>query len=334
MVQKIELKYRTFDQLMADVMVDFTNYSLENLIEPQQLIKIAKKVSKDLGLKIYTPKETILELDHFRAKLPDDFYVFNSGLLCGEYTTCVIPDQGVHMEEVPYPIPLYKDNANVIDTCGPELCAVPEKSCGGCGNCTECTTEAIVVPGFNPLIPYGDRCVKPRVFMDCKGASWELIQIVQTQQRTYKHFMPVRLRSAEGHLVARDCPNHNIRCADEVWLKDGFLESNMRHGKIYMSYEGMLEDENGNLLVLDHDIINLYYEWALKTKILENLWFNGEDVERKLAYAKGELRTAKIEAITIARMPDFKEMQEVFRANRRIYKARYVDMFVAYNWFW
>lgn len=331
-MEKVELRYKTFDSLLADVMVDFTTYSMENLIEPQQLIKVAQKVSKDLGLKIYTPKETILELDRNRAKLPDDFYVFNSGLLCGEYTVNTIMNQGTHMEEVPYP--RYKENANIIDTCGPELCPVEETSCGGCGTCSKCVTDEIVVPGFNPLKPYGDICVKPRVFMDCKGASWELIQIVQTQTRHYKHFLPLKLVSNKGHLVAKDCPNMRVNCEHHVWLKDGFLESNMRHGKVYMSYEGMLEDEEGNLLVLDHDIINSYYEWALKVKIFESLWFNQEDVERKLSYAKIEMRLARITAWNIVRTPDFEEMQNVFQANRRAYRYRYVDMFKSYNWIW
>ena len=36
------LKYRTFDQLLDDVLIDFQKYSLENMIEPQQLLKVAK----------------------------------------------------------------------------------------------------------------------------------------------------------------------------------------------------------------------------------------------------------------------------------------------------
>jgi hypothetical protein len=35
------LKYRTFDQLLEDVTVDLNTFALENMIEPQQLIKLA-----------------------------------------------------------------------------------------------------------------------------------------------------------------------------------------------------------------------------------------------------------------------------------------------------
>ena len=55
MAQKI-LKYRTFDMLLADVQVDFQNMTLQNMIEPQQLIKVAKRVNYDLGLRIMSTK--------------------------------------------------------------------------------------------------------------------------------------------------------------------------------------------------------------------------------------------------------------------------------------
>ena len=39
------LKYRTFDQLLEDVTIDLNTFALENMIEPQQLIKLVKNVS-------------------------------------------------------------------------------------------------------------------------------------------------------------------------------------------------------------------------------------------------------------------------------------------------
>ena len=35
-------KYRTFDQLLEDVSIDFSSYALEGMIDPAQLIKVAK----------------------------------------------------------------------------------------------------------------------------------------------------------------------------------------------------------------------------------------------------------------------------------------------------
>lgn len=38
-----ELKYRTFDELLGEISIDFAIYNNEGLIEPAQLIKIAQK---------------------------------------------------------------------------------------------------------------------------------------------------------------------------------------------------------------------------------------------------------------------------------------------------
>ena len=47
----VSQKYRMFSQLMEDVSIDFSNYALEGMIEPAQLIKVATRVNYDLGLK-------------------------------------------------------------------------------------------------------------------------------------------------------------------------------------------------------------------------------------------------------------------------------------------
>ena len=70
-------KYRTFDQLLEDVMVDFQTYALEGMIEPAQLIKVATRVNYDLGLRIHRTKEIVLDIEHGKAKLPNDFAYLN-----------------------------------------------------------------------------------------------------------------------------------------------------------------------------------------------------------------------------------------------------------------
>ena len=71
------LRYRTFDQLLSDIQVDFQNLALQDMIEPQQLIKVAKRVNYDLGLRIFKTKEVLLEVEKFRVRLPDDFFTLN-----------------------------------------------------------------------------------------------------------------------------------------------------------------------------------------------------------------------------------------------------------------
>ena len=51
------LKYRTYDQLLAEIQSDFKRYYLEDFINPQEFIKVAKRCNAELGLRIFKTKE-------------------------------------------------------------------------------------------------------------------------------------------------------------------------------------------------------------------------------------------------------------------------------------
>ncbi len=57
------LKYKTFDQLISEVQSDFETLNLEGFILNQQLIKVAKRINYDLGLRVFQTKEAILEVE-------------------------------------------------------------------------------------------------------------------------------------------------------------------------------------------------------------------------------------------------------------------------------
>jgi hypothetical protein len=105
-------------------------------------------------------------------------------------------------------------------------------------------------------------------------------------------------------------------------------------GKMYINYEGALEDENGGLLVPDHPYFNEYYEYALKDRILENLMIEGEQVQNALQLVKGQLKAARNNSLTVVNMPDFREMRELHDLNRKAYYGKYYAMFASYPWGW
>lgn len=333
------LKYKTFDQLLSEVMVDFKNYTLENMIEPQELIKVARRINYDLGLRICRTNEAILEVEKGSVRLPYDFYTFNYAFICGSFTETIIPSQGAHIEEKL--IPKYREQPANISLCtdGVVCPSCKVKSCGctdPCSSCRSCSCTPIALScdglKFDPLQPYGDSCVKPRLFTNCKNECVELIQVVNTQVRTYQRLLPLRLiENAEG--IECGCPGLYMRSPNEAWIKDGFLYTNLDCAKVYINYEAMMQDENGNLLVPDHEMLNEYYEYGLKERILENLMLNDEDVVRKLEYVSLRRRNARIEARTIVDMPNFAEIKRTFEKNRKAQYNKYYSMFASYPWF-
>jgi hypothetical protein len=341
------LRYKTFNSLLSDVRADFFNYALENLIDPAPLVRVAQKCNYDLGLLIYQTKETILDLDKGRVRLPDAFHSVDYAFLCGQHTETRILPQGTHIEERMV-VPQYHSVPAHLDSCQtPIICSnchlvpcgcntyvspTPLCSCGGGNIC-----EGAV---YNPLEPQGDFYKKPRVFLDCKGDCVELVQYVNTERRHYNHVIPLRFKSnSEG--IDERCLGMHFRSEHDAWIKDGFLFTNYNRGherdhgcgKVYIRYQSEMEDADGNLLVPDHPILIAYYEAALKQKICEQLFMQGEDVAQKLQYWEEKRKLEKGAAKSIVNLPNFEEMRELHRQNRRAQWDRFYRDFSSRSWF-
>lgn len=323
------LKYRTYDQLLDDVMVDFQVYALENMIDPQTLIKVVKRINYDLGLRINQQKEAMVEVEHGKARLPDDFYTWNFAFICGDYTLHTGYDiGGTNIQEVPY-----TEVPSTVDQCAPPTinCSVCNANpCNHTAGCSVNTLPGNYIPdAYDPNNPYGNTCIRPRVFMNCKGEKYEIIQIMPSgQTRQYTVLIPLRMKASQN--IECDCPNLYFNTPNQGWIKDDFLYTTLNTCKVYINYQGSLEDENGDLLVPDHPLLNEYYEYALKQRILENLYMNGEDVVRKIELIEQRYRVARNQALSLVNTPNFEEMKKLWWANRRAQYGKYYDMFKSY----
>jgi hypothetical protein len=281
---KIEPKYRTFDELLNEVATDFITYNTEGMIEPGQLIKVAQRVSYDLGLRIHGTKEKILDIEKSKTKLPDDFYVLNYAMLCGKYTVQTPVMQGRQTEDI------------ILDSSSCTKCGQPDP---------ECTCEKTYT-------------------VECNTGEKIFVQVVEKRSfetRTYETFEKLAITPVTGK---KDALTTHERAG---YIKNGYIYTNIQEGRVFISYQGALEDSDGNLLVLDHPMINEYYEYAMKQRILENLYMNGEEVVQKLQLIEQRLRAARNNALTIVNTPDFAEMKQLWETNRKAQYAKYYDMF-------
>ena len=283
------LKYRTFDSLLEDVRTDLRSLATDGVIDPAQLIKVAMRVNYDLGLRIQKTKERLLTVDKCKVQLPEDFFVMNYALLCGECTVTYPVPQGTNVQEV---TPSYRPWVESTLCDGTTL--PPEQTC-----LTKC------------------------------GNTYELIQVIGTQTRTYRLMVPIKFRKSAN--LDESCPNVHYTGQDEAWIRDGFIWTNFETGSLYINYQGAMEDDEGNLLVPDHPMLNEYYEYALKKRILENLIMDGQNVSGQLQLVMGEYRGARNNALSIVNTPNFSEMQKVWAMNRKAMYAKYYDMFKSYN---
>jgi hypothetical protein len=290
---KTELQYRTFDELLNEVSTDFVIYSNEGMIEPAQLIKVAQRVNYDLGLRIHGTKEKVLDIDKRKVKLPDDFYVLNYAYLCGKYKVTYPSMSGRHTENV------------ILD---PSKCTIVNgvNTCNTCGG-TDTT------------------CICERTYsVECKTGEKVYVQVIEKRKhevKTYETFEKLSIATSSGRV---DALNDTERTG---YIKNGYIYTNIDEGSVFISYQGALEDHDGNLLVLDHPMINEYYEYAMKQRILENLYINGEDVTQRMQLIEQRLRGARNNALSIVNTPDFAEMYKLWQTNRKAQYNKYYDMF-------
>jgi hypothetical protein len=289
----VSQKYRTFTQLMEDVSIDFSTYALEGMIEPQQLIKVATRVNYDLGMKIHRTKEVVIDIEHGRGQLPMDFAFLNYAFLCGEYKVNTTMPSGTHVEtfnDVPY---------------------VPAP-----GETAPCTDDVT--------------CKDVCIIDTCDGKnSHQIVQRIGPDQfRTFSTFMQLRIQDVNSPTCF--CPELGAQAKNVAEIKDGFLITTFKTGKVYLSYQGAMEAPNGDLLVLDQPYCNEYYEYALKQRILENLIWQGENVTQQLNLVETRLRAARNNALSFVNTPDFAEMRKLWEVNRKAQYHNYYNMFLSH----
>ena len=282
-----QIKYRTFDELIDEVKTDFHVYNTEGMIEGGQLIKVAQKINYDLGLRIYTEKQKVLEIVNGRVKLPDDFYVLTMALLCADYQVREEVLQGTHTEDV------------YMNVC--TVCNQPSEDCGCESVVTVCENKYVKVMHRKNYVTKEYTEFKRLYVRPAKA-----VDPICSAKPDYDHWMEAELKNGYLYIIGIDT------------------------GTVYLNYLGNLEDDNGNLLVMDHPMINEYYEYAIKQRILENLYMNGEDVVQKMQLIEQRLRPARNNALTIVNTPDFKEMYNLWKLNREAMYGKYYNMFKSY----
>jgi len=282
-------KYRTFDELLESVKVDFNTYNLEGMIEPQQLIKVAIRVNYDLGLRINRTNSAVIDIENNKGQLPSDFQTLNFAAICGKYRINTTTPSGTTTETHP----------------------------------TTYTPE----PGFTAPCEDGQTCKDVCVVKPCKDdSSKDYIVVQRVGENTYREFntfIPLRIADTSGAYCTTECPNLGVNAVDFAELKDGFILTNFKSGKIFLNYQATLEDEGGNLLTLDHPYCNEYYEYALKSRILENMIFAGENVVNQSQLIEQRLRAARNNALGFVNTPNFEEYRKIWEVNRKAQYNKY-----------
>lgn len=327
MANNYPLQYRTLETLMSDVKGDFKKYDQENLIDEQDMIKVVRLVSYNLGLRIHETREVLIDIENGMGRLPVDFYVHNFGLVVGNYKTRQYLPQGTHVEErvVGTVAPEYQSvPSEEIDFCDPEQVLAPTPVVDPCDPCAQCGQPT-------GCVPCTTCCTNPEsCTLNCNDEAIQLVQVLTSQIREWSLKAPLKILQATEDLNGF-CEGLHWESSLSAEIIKGWIRTSFQTGTVYLNYQGHLRNAQGELLVPDHPMLNEYYEYAMKKRIVENLIMNDIEVtERKEQMIEREFRIARANAISVASMPNFGEMQEMYRAARKAFYSKYYAMFQSF----
>lgn len=307
------IKYRRFDQLISEVRRDFPLLDLD----PADFIKHALYVNALLGVKINQVKERTVAIKNGKGKLPEDFDIFNKAFFLDTYSE-IIP-MGVLGEEILVSVPKPDYTMPNVNVCIPETLPAPAPGCGPCEtHCSDCAHEyqtCMCIPSDH-------------VRTNCNGESMVVFRKYRNHVRKYEKFIPVKLVNSPQVMDEFCNPDRGLaKC--QVTIRDGFIRSSgITNGTLYLNYDGLREDEEGNLLVLDHPIINMFYEYYMKSKAIELSLASNQQLNPDLVkIVFSELRIHQNQALSIINSPEFDEIKKAHKALRKAFYNKYYRMF-------
>lgn len=178
------------------------------------------------------------------------------------------------------------------------------------------------------VVPTNTYCNTGACLESRNGCYW-VTQTYKNKTIKYSNLQPVRITQRGLNVCSDNCPNQKWnKGLYEVDIDNGQITTGFREGKLYINYLSDMVNENGELLLLDHALVQPYYEYAIKKHLIENWMVNKQaDVYNLLPYYKNELKEARIAALNFTETIEYTEIQDVYRINRLRFYNRYHKMF-------
>lgn len=241
----------------------FDTSAVDDLMFPTYLNKCLNK----LGKSSYAISETVLYIENFEARLPDNFYAVREAWMCGElplrsYTTA---------------------NSFYSQTSDCVINIIPVTVSGDhCGN-PNCTTFSC------------NGCSDP-----CVSSDPDIFKMNREIPRSFRqlHLLKPGNISAHSHCsvdfnneASRYSQNPGSSTIDSFDIRDNKFVTNFRNGVVHLLFYADDYDESGNQMMPDNYRIKEYVEHFIKYKVFEMLTNQTNDetfnqLQQKLVYYK------------------------------------------------
>lgn len=244
------------DPVYATVKEELKSYfdtgAVDDLMFPTYLDKCLRK----LGRTTYVISETVLHIEDFEARLPDNFYAVREAWLCTD------------VAGYPY------QTANSFYS-----------------QAASQTTIQV-----SPVVSGGTACTNIECTTGCPECMPELIQAVYKTNNSMNRTYQKEYLLKPGNISAKanctlDCVNLGSSSADSFDIRDNKFVTNFRNGTVLLIFYATEYDDVGNQMIPDNYRIREYVEAFIKYKVFEMLSNQLTDetfqqIQSKLVYYK------------------------------------------------
>lgn len=169
---------------------------------------------------------------------------------------------------------------------------------------------------YKTICKHENKC-KP-CLTECDN-DYVIFQYLDDNWTQYKNLELVRVDPKSFSKCKADCPNLFAKSGNEFEIADdGMITTNFETGAIYLNYVGNLEDLDEDLLIIDHPLVEPYYEAELIRQILKNIVYNKDgEVVQLYGDAKIEASRARTQAMNFINMPEYTEIRDLYQNQRK-----------------
>lgn len=249
--------YIPLSKLMASVREDLHMYDEANMIDDDRVIKIVAQCNEKLGERIYQSKQCKLIVENGKALIPDDLWKI--------------------------------ENMFGLTTINPYYLDTGIKG----------ATQVIHTEYPYPKILSGDVIIPIKCQKDKCCSNYYTSEVCKEDiLAEYTTAFPITLSEGINRNMCTDyCPSTKWHGKYSADVQNGRFNFSFKEGEVYLSYLGNMEDEDGELIIPFHPMLNQYYEYTVKAKIAEDIYVNSEaDIEKKMYMFKEEVSKAYYDA--------------------------------------
>lgn len=289
----IPWEYKPISQLMDSVKSDLHVYDDSRLISDDRALKIIMKCNEKLGERIHQSRTCKLIVENYTAPIPEDLWKIENiyGIAVGAPTHDYLTGIWGARQLI-----FHGEDQTPVSTS-------PKERIIYLGSCTiddECESQTTHVSEI-------DR---------------DYIQRVEN-----KVAFPLILSPSVEKECVKYSPCSNWNGQYQVDLTDGEFRFSFKEGEIILTYLGALLNKEGEILYPFHPLLNDYYEYSVKKKILEDLFLNSDaDVINKLQYVELKLSESYYDAysyIQSAKVNQWSKMRRKYE--QAFYKKWYAS---------